>query len=126
MPVPIKPVAIEQRGCFLVLFAEAAAPDRTAALRQPTAQSLRLVLLSDAPVRVRSSVTGAMLIAALWPLYRSVRPRWVLRLMNGKLLYHDLISKRVTEVELASVTNVRVNKRPIFGVGAEGGNRFPE
>jgi hypothetical protein len=45
-------------------------------------------------------------------------------LTNGKLLYHDLSSKRVTEVDLASVTNVRVNKRTTFDGGAEGGIGF--
>lgn len=43
---------------------------------------------------------------------------------NGKLLYHDLSSKRITEVDLASVTKVSVNKTATFGVGAEGGVGF--
>lgn len=83
-----------------------------------------LVFLSDAPSAVRRWVATAMFIAAVWPLYRFLRPRWVLRLENGKLLYHDLSSKRITEVDLASVTKVRVNKTATFGVGAEGGVGF--
>lgn len=83
-----------------------------------------LALFSDAPPTVRLWVAIAMVVAAVWPLYRCFRPRWVLRLDNGKLLYRDLSSKRITEVDMVTVTNVRINKTATFGVGADGGIGF--
>lgn len=83
-----------------------------------------LALFSDAASTVSRWVAFAMFVAAVWPLYRCFWPRWVLRLEDGKLQYQDLSSKRITEVDLTAVTNVRINKTATFGVGAEGGIGF--
>lgn len=83
-----------------------------------------LVFLSDAPKVVQAWVAGGMFLGALWPCYRCLRPRWVLRLDNKKLWFHDLSARRVTEVELSSVTNVSIRKTTTFGVCAEGGVGF--
>lgn len=83
-----------------------------------------LALFSDAASTVSRWIAVAMFVVAVWPLYRGFRPRWVLRLENGKLLYQDLSSKRITEVDMTAVTNVRINKTVTSGVGAEGGIGF--
>ena len=83
-----------------------------------------LVTFSDAPSKVCFIVvTGALLTSCLAP-HRSIMPRWVIRLTDQSLFYQDICSKRVTELQLASISEARINRRTTFGSGGEGGISF--
>jgi hypothetical protein len=84
------------------------------------------VLLSDEQFSMRLIVFGALVLAACWPLYRSLRPRWVLHIENNKLRFNDLYAQKIIEVDLATVVSARLDKLVVSGVGADGGIGFQQ
>jgi hypothetical protein len=82
-----------------------------------------LSLSSDAPMLIKTMGAG-MLAVALGSLWLFMRPRWVLRLVDGKLLYRDLSSRSVREFELATVISASLRQRVSLGTGGDGGVGF--
>ncbi len=82
-----------------------------------------LVATSDAPIEVRFMVSSGGILAAGLTFYRVLVPRWVIHLRDKTLLFQDIGTKRVTEFQVAVITDIRVNLRTTFGAG-EGGIGF--
>jgi hypothetical protein len=82
------------------------------------------VSLSAEQFSMRLIVVGALVLAACWPMYRSLRPRWVLHIEKNKLRFNDLYARKVVEVDLATVVSARLDKTVVSGVGSEGGIGF--
>src|SRR5688500_10315112 len=80
-----------------------------------------LTFLSDAPQPLRVIIASVLALASIWPLYRSIRPRWVLRINEGTLCYNDLNSKRMIEINLSRVVNAKVDEVTVLGSDADGG-----
>jgi len=64
------------------------------------------------------------LLGAIWPLMRSLKPRWILKLEGDRVLFNDLPFKRVTEIHLTHVRAVRIADLTVQGSGADGGIGF--
>lgn len=82
------------------------------------------VWLSAEHLSTRLIVVGVLVLVACWPMYRSLRPRWVLHIENNKLRFNDLYARKIVEVDLATVVSARLDKTVVFGVGSEGGTGF--
>jgi hypothetical protein len=65
-----------------------------------------------------------MILVSIWPAYRAFRPRWILQLGRGKLLFNDLVARRTVEVGLSSGVTIECRRRTAYGVGPEGGVGF--
>ena len=82
------------------------------------------VWLSAERFSIRLIAVSALVLAACWPMYRSLRPRWVLHIEKDKLRFNDIYARKVVEVDLATDVSARLDKLVVSGVGSEGGIGF--
>jgi hypothetical protein len=79
-----------------------------------------VILFSDAPNYIRGlGVCFACFMAIIcFRIY--FRPRWVVRIENGKLLHQDLRTKSISDINLSEVTHARIEKKIVFDDGIGG------
>jgi hypothetical protein len=85
---------------------------------------LGVVVLFSASTTATRIVGTCAFLASIWPLFRCLNPRWVVKIEPGKVLLHDLTLRKVTEVDLSKVQSVRIDEITVPNSGADGGIGF--
>lgn len=82
------------------------------------------VWLSAERLLIRALLVGAFLLAGCYATYRSLHPRWVVRVEKNKLRFNNLYERKIVEVDLATVVSAQIQETEHWVVGLGEGLGF--